>query len=66
MITCLKKTFRVLVKESTKHEGYMAGLTESKINVLFLSDDTTLIGQIVNMKINSAGNFSVEGELISH
>ena len=58
------KIFRVLVKGHAKHEGYLAGMTEGKINVRFLSENTDLIGQIVDVKIKSATDFSVEGDLI--
>ena len=61
----IEKTFRVLVKGPAKHKGYMAGLTEGKINVRFLSDNEDLIGQIVDVKIHSSTDFSVEGELLS-
>ncbi|MCZ4694860.1 tRNA (N6-isopentenyl adenosine(37)-C2)-methylthiotransferase MiaB [Ancylomarina euxinus] len=58
------KTFRVLVRGAAKHDGYLAGLTEGKINVRFLSENTDLIGQIVDVKIKSATAFSVEGDLL--
>ena len=58
------KIFRVLVKGHAKHEGYLAGMTEGKINVRFLSENKDLIGQIVDVKIKSATDFSVEGDLI--
>ena len=60
----LDKTYRVLVRTTAKHDGYLAGLTEGKINVRFLSKNTDLIGQIVNVKIKSAIAFSVEGDLV--
>ncbi len=60
----LDKTFRVLVRAAAKHDGYLAGLTEGKINVRFLSENTDLIGQIVDVKIKLATAFSVEGDLI--
>jgi tRNA-2-methylthio-N6-dimethylallyladenosine synthase len=60
----IDKTFRVLVRAAAKHDGYLAGLTEGKINVRFLSDNTDLIGQIVNVKIKTAIAFSVEGDLV--
>lgn len=60
----IDKTFRVLVRAAAKHDGYLAGMTEGKINVRFLSDDSALIGQIVDVKIKSATDFSVEGDLI--
>lgn len=60
----VNKTFRVLVKGQAKQEGYLAGLTEGRINVRFLSDDENLIGEFVDVKITSAANFSVEGKLV--
>jgi RNA modification enzyme, MiaB family len=59
------KTFRVLVKGEARHDGYLAALTEGKINVRFLSSDSSLIGEFVDIKITSASDFSVEGELIA-
>ncbi|PKQ60337.1 tRNA (N6-isopentenyl adenosine(37)-C2)-methylthiotransferase MiaB [Labilibaculum filiforme] len=61
----VNKTFRLLVKGVAKHEGYLAGLTEGRINVRFLSENKNLIGQFVDIKITSAADFSVEGELIT-
>ncbi len=63
--TMLDKVFKVLVKGTAKHDGYLAGLTEGRINVRFLSADESLIGQFVDVKITSAANFSVEGEMIT-
>ena len=63
--TMLDKVFKVLVKGTAKHDGYLAGLTEGRINVRFLSTDESLIGQFVDVKITSAANFSVEGEMIT-
>ncbi len=60
----LDKTFRVLVRAAAKHNGYLAGMTEGKINVRFLSDNSDLIGQIVDVKIKLATAFSVEGDLV--
>lgn len=60
----IDKTFRVLVRAAAKHDGYLAGMTEGKINVRFLSDNSDLIGQIVDVKIKSATDFSVEGDLL--
>ncbi|MDE5421695.1 tRNA (N6-isopentenyl adenosine(37)-C2)-methylthiotransferase MiaB [Ancylomarina sp. DW003] len=60
----IDQTFRVLVKGTAKHAGYLAGMTEGKINVRFLSENSDLIGQIVDVKIKSATDFSVEGDFI--
>ncbi|RUT72884.1 tRNA (N6-isopentenyl adenosine(37)-C2)-methylthiotransferase MiaB [Ancylomarina longa] len=59
------KNFRVLVKDKARHEGYLAGLTEGKINVRFLSDNMSLIGNFADIKITSAADFSIEGDLVT-
>ncbi|WP_461643045.1 tRNA (N6-isopentenyl adenosine(37)-C2)-methylthiotransferase MiaB [Labilibaculum euxinus] len=59
------KTYQVLVKGQAKHDGYLAGLTEGRINVRFLSQEENLIGQFVDVKITSAADFSVEGKMIT-
>jgi len=59
------KTLRVLVKTTTRQEGYLAGLTEGKINVRFLSKDTDLIGEFVDVEITKHTVFSLEGNLVS-
>ncbi|MGE5447259.1 MAG: TRAM domain-containing protein, partial [Bacteroidales bacterium] len=43
--------------------GYSTGLTEGKINVRLDHQDASLMGQIVEVKITSAADFSVSGEL---
>ncbi|WP_321297861.1 tRNA (N6-isopentenyl adenosine(37)-C2)-methylthiotransferase MiaB [Marinifilum fragile] len=63
--TMVGKIFRVLVKGEARHDGYLAALTEGKINVRFLSSDSSLIGEFVDIKITSAADFSVEGELVT-
>ena len=60
----LDQTFPVLVRDTDRKKGYLSGQTEGKITVRFASVDRALIGQIVNVKITSASNFSVEGELV--
>ncbi|MCG8580413.1 MAG: tRNA (N6-isopentenyl adenosine(37)-C2)-methylthiotransferase MiaB [Bacteroidales bacterium] len=60
----LNKVFPVLVRDTDRKSGYLSSQTEGKITVRFASDDQSLIGQIVNVKITSASNFSVEGELV--
>jgi tRNA-2-methylthio-N6-dimethylallyladenosine synthase len=55
------KTLRVLVTGKDRKEGYLSGLTEGKINVRFASDQESLIGKFVNLKIRSATSFSLEG-----
>jgi tRNA-2-methylthio-N6-dimethylallyladenosine synthase len=58
------KTFRVLVRGKERKGEFLSGLTEGKINVRVPSNDTSLIGQIVDVKISSATEFSVAGELV--
>ncbi len=58
------KTLRVLVTGKNRKSGYLSGLTEGKINIRFLSDDESLIGKFVDLRITSSTDFSLEGELI--
>ncbi|MBS2212413.1 tRNA (N6-isopentenyl adenosine(37)-C2)-methylthiotransferase MiaB [Carboxylicivirga mesophila] len=58
------QVFPVLVRDTDRKSGYLSGQTEGKITVRFASDNKALIGQIVDVKITSASNFSVEGELV--
>lgn len=58
------KEFTVLVRDTDRKDGYLSGQTEGKITVRFAADDKTLIGQFVKVKITSATNFSVEGEMV--
>ncbi len=59
----LHKTFRVLVTGKDRKAGYLSGLTEGKINVRFPGTQESLIGTFIDLKITSASDFSVEGEL---
>ena len=58
------KTFRVLVRGKERKGEFLSGLTEGKINVRIPSTDTSLIGQIVDVKITQATEFSLAGELV--
>ena len=58
------KTVKMLVETQDRKNGYLAGHTEGKIVIRFASRDTSLIGQIVNVKVTSASPLSIEGELI--
>ena len=58
------KTFRVLVRGTERNQKYLAGLTEGKINVRIPSSDSSLIGEIIDIKITSATEFSVAGEIV--
>ena len=57
------KTFRVLVRGTERNKKYLAGLTEGKINVRIPSSDNSLIGKIMDVRITSATEFSVAGEI---
>ena len=57
------KTVKVLVREHDRKEGYLAGHTEGKLVIRFKSDNESLIGQIIPLKITAAAKFSLEGEL---
>ncbi len=59
------KTYRVLVRGKERKGEFLSGLTEGKINVRIPSTDTNLIGQIVDVKITQATEFSLAGELIN-
>jgi tRNA-2-methylthio-N6-dimethylallyladenosine synthase len=56
--------YKVLVTGHDRKGGYLTGLTEGRIIVRFPSDDKTLTGKFVDVKITSAADFAIEGELI--
>ncbi|RLD44117.1 MAG: tRNA (N6-isopentenyl adenosine(37)-C2)-methylthiotransferase MiaB, partial [Bacteroidetes bacterium] len=58
------KTFNVLVRGEDRKTGYLSALTEGRIIVRFASEDKSLIGQFVQVRITSAAPFSTEGELV--
>jgi tRNA-2-methylthio-N6-dimethylallyladenosine synthase len=58
------KTMRVLVRGTDRKEGFLSALTEGKLIVRFASDNETLISQFADIKIISASDFSLEGELV--
>ncbi len=59
------RKLRVLVTGQDRKEGYLRGLTEGKLIVRFPADDTSLIGRFSDLQINSAANFSLEGEKLA-
>jgi tRNA-2-methylthio-N6-dimethylallyladenosine synthase len=59
------KTYRVLVRGMERKGEFLSGLTEGKINVRIHASDRSLIGQIVDVNIRSAAEFSVAGELVN-
>lgn len=57
------KTMRVLVRGTDRKEGFLSSHTEGKLIIRFASEDQDLIGQFADVKITSATDFSMEGEL---
>lgn len=57
------KTVRVLVRNTDRKEGFLTSHTEGKLIIRFASDDKNLIGQFADVKVTSATDFSMEGEL---
>jgi tRNA-2-methylthio-N6-dimethylallyladenosine synthase len=58
------KTMRVLVRGEDRKEGFLSALTEGKLIVRFPAENENLTGQFADVKITSASDFSLEGELI--
>ena len=56
--------YTILVFKRDRKNGYLSGITEGKIIVRFQSDDDSLVGEFVRVKISSAAEFATEGELI--
>ncbi len=63
---CIGKTFRLLVDEVSKNsDEYLTGRTEH-FRLVHFKGDKSLLGQIVNVKIESAKTFFLEGSLVSN
>lgn len=60
----LGKKCTVLVVKKDRKSGYLSALTEGKIIVRIASDYESLIGQFVDVTIESVANFSTEGKLV--
>jgi len=58
------KTVRVLVRGTDRKVGFLSSHTEGKLIIRFASEDENLIGKFANVKITSATDFSMEGELV--
>lgn len=58
------KTMRVLVRGKDRKEGFLSAHTEGKLIVRFPAEEQNLIGQFADIKITSASDFSLEGELV--
>ena len=64
--TLVGTTVKMLVEQFDRKNGYLAGHTEGKIVIRFASKDTSLIGQIVKVKVTSATPLSIEGEVVEN
>jgi tRNA-2-methylthio-N6-dimethylallyladenosine synthase len=62
--TMIGKTVRVLVRGTDRKEGFLSSYTEGKLIVRFASENQNLIGKFADVKITSATDFSMEGELV--
>ncbi|MGQ8337551.1 tRNA (N6-isopentenyl adenosine(37)-C2)-methylthiotransferase MiaB [Sunxiuqinia sp. A32] len=58
------KTLRLLVNGTDRKTGYSTGLTEGKLTVRLDHVAPELMGEIVDVKITSAADFSLSGELV--
>lgn len=56
-------TARLLVEGPDRKKGFLSGRTEGRIPVRFQSDDPSLIGRFVTVRISSAAPLSMEGSL---
>ncbi len=62
--TLVGRNMRVLMNGTDRKTGFSTGLTEGKINVRLDRYDASLMGQIVDVIITSAADFSMSGELV--
>ena len=58
------KTYKVLVRGKDRKQGFLSSLTEGKLIIRFASENTSLIGSYVNVRVTSAVAFSMEGDLL--
>ena len=58
------RTYKILVTGKDRKSGYLSGLTEGRIVLRFPSDEESLVGNFVDIRIKSATAFSVEGEAV--
>jgi tRNA-2-methylthio-N6-dimethylallyladenosine synthase len=63
--TLVGKTVRVLINGTDRKTGFSTGLSEGKLNIRLDHFDASLMGQIVDVKITSAADFSLSGEIVS-
>jgi tRNA-2-methylthio-N6-dimethylallyladenosine synthase len=55
---------KILVVQKDRKGRHLSGVNEGKIIVRFASNDETLIGKFVKVKVTSVVDFATEGELI--
>ena len=56
--------YRVLVEDETREkDGYLTGRTQGNVNIDF-AGDRSLVGTFCDVKVTSAGNWVVHGELV--
>lgn len=58
------KTMRVLVTGTDRNKEFLSGLTEGKLIVRFKGDEAGIIGQFVDVKIDSVTEFATEGTMV--
>ncbi len=58
------RTCRVLIDGQARKPGYLSGKTEGRINVRIPSEDTSLIGRFVDVRITDCRPLSLAGELV--
>ncbi|RIH66014.1 tRNA (N6-isopentenyl adenosine(37)-C2)-methylthiotransferase MiaB [Mariniphaga sediminis] len=58
------KTVRVLVRGADRKDGFLSALTEGKLIVRFPAENEDLTGHFADVRITSASDFSLEGELV--
>jgi len=57
------KETKILVTDTDRKEGYLSGYTEGRIVSRFASDNLSLIGSFVNIRVKSASPYAIEGTL---
>lgn len=62
--TLIGKTIDVLVTHPDRKEGFLAGYNEGKQVIRFASNDASLIGNFVKVKVESSTPFSMQGKLL--
>jgi tRNA-2-methylthio-N6-dimethylallyladenosine synthase len=58
------RKFRVLVTGCDRKHGYLSGHTEGRIIIRFPSEDHSLIGSFMDVRVSASSDFSVEGTLV--